>query len=58
MKNLSILFQYAYLVIALFMTFKAFTEFQGDGARGWFYVMFAVAATGMFFFKKHFNSKM
>jgi len=58
MKAVSVLFQYAYLIIALFMGFKAFTEYQNGGTKLWFYVLFALAAVGMFFFKKHFNKKM
>lgn len=58
MKTISVVFQYAYLVIALVMGFKAFMEFQAQGTRLWFYILFALAALGMFFFKKHFNKKM
>lgn len=58
MKTVSVLFQYAYLVIAAFMGYKAFDEYQNSGTKLWFYLLFAIAAVAMFFFKKHFNKKM
>jgi len=58
MKTISVLFQYAYLAIALVMGVKVFMEFQNQGTRLWFYVLFALAALGMFFFKRSFNKKM
>lgn len=58
MKTVSVVFQYAYLIIALFMSYKAFSEFQNEGSKFGFYILFALAALGMFFFKKYFNKKM
>lgn len=58
MKTISKIFQYLYLIVAAILLFEAFMDYKANGTRYWLYILFAIAAVFMFFFKKHFNKKM
>jgi len=57
MKTIYTILQYAYLVIAAFLIYATITEYMNGGTRYILYALMAVAAIGMFFFKRYFNKK-
>ena len=58
MKVLYSFFQYAYLGIGAFFAYSAYTEYVSGGSRVWLYALMALAAVGMFFFKRYMGKKI
>lgn len=40
------------------MIYEAVVEYRFGGTKFWLYILFAVGAIAMFFFKRHFNNKL
>ncbi|WP_010522071.1 hypothetical protein [Aquimarina agarivorans] len=57
MKSLQAFFQYAYLFVGIFFGYNVYKEYQSTGAINWAFVLLAITAIGMFFFKRHFRKK-
>ena len=57
MNTIQAIFQYAYLFIAVFFGYTAYKEYAMGSSRYWIFILLALAATGMFFFKKYIRDK-
>ena len=57
MNTLQAFFQYAYLFIAVFFGYTAYKEYTMGSSRFWMFILLALAALGMFFFKKYMRNK-
>lgn len=58
MKKLQNIFQYVYLGFAAFFLYSAYMEYKNDGTKTILFILIALAAVGMFFFKRHMLKKM
>ncbi len=59
MKNkLYLLFEYLYIVMALFSIYVTITAWEADRNRAYLFMFFAVVAVFMFFFKRNFRKKI
>jgi FtsH-binding integral membrane protein len=52
------LFEYAYIVMAIFSTYVAYDNWNENRNRAYLFVFFTVVAIFMFFFKRKFRKKM
>lgn len=50
-------FQYVYLVFAIYFIYDAITKFMQDDQNYLLSAFFAIAAIGMFFFRRNFANK-
>ncbi len=50
-------FEYAYLAIMFFFIYEAYVEWRQEGERSILYMIFAIAAIFMFFFKRNFRKR-
>ena len=57
-NKLYLLFEYLYIIMALFSIYVAITEWEIDRNRAYLFIFFAVVALGMFFFKRKFRKKI
>ncbi|MEJ6664227.1 MAG: hypothetical protein QNL31_08030 [Flavobacteriaceae bacterium] len=49
------IFEYAYILMALFSLYLVVTNWDLNRERSYMFIIFAVVATGMFFFKRWFR---
>jgi FtsH-binding integral membrane protein len=52
------LFEYAYLVIAVFFAYEAVNNWSEERNRAYLFMFFVIVAIFMFFFKRNFRKKM
>jgi uncharacterized membrane protein len=52
------LFEYLYIVMAIFSIYVAFTAWSVDRERAYLFAFFSVVAVFMFFFKRKFRKKI
>ena len=52
------LFEYAYLVIAVFFAYEAIVNWKKAPERAYLFIFFVVVAVFMFFFKRNFRKKI
>ncbi|MAP54345.1 hypothetical protein [Altibacter sp.] len=52
------LFEYAYIVMALFAAYVAYENWNDNRNRAYLFAFFVVVAIFMFFFKRRFRKKM
>lgn len=59
MKNkLYLLFEYLYIAMALLSVYVTITAWETDRNRAYLFIVFAVVAVLMFFFKRNFRKKI
>jgi len=58
MKTLQNIMQYMYLAFAVFFLYSAYEEYKNDGTKTILFILIAVAALAMFFFKRYMLKKM
>ena len=52
------LFEYVYILMAVFSVYLVVTNWENDRNRAYLFVFFAVVAIFMFFFKRKFRKKI
>jgi uncharacterized membrane protein len=52
------LFEYAYLIVAVFFAYEAINNWNEQPNRAYLFLFFVVIAIFMFFFKRNFRKKM
>lgn len=52
------LFEYGYIAMALFSMYLVLTNWSENRARSYMFIIFAVVAVGMYFFKRWFRKNM
>lgn len=52
------LFEYGYIAMALFSVYLVLTNWSQNRERSYMFIIFAVVATGMYFFKRWFRKNM
>jgi FtsH-binding integral membrane protein len=52
------LFEYGYIAMALFSIYLVFTNWSENRERSYMFIIFAVVAVGMYFFKRWFRKNM
>ena len=52
------LFEYAYLLMAIFSIYLVITNWQDNRNRAYLFVLFTIVAIFMFFFKRNFRKKI
>ena len=52
------LFEYGYIAMALFSVYLVLTNWSENRERSYMFIIFAVVATGMYFFKRWFRKNM
>jgi len=52
------LFEYGYIAMALFSIYLVLTNWSENRERSYMFIIFAVVATGMYFFKRWFRKNM
>lgn len=52
------LFEYGYIAMALFSIYLVVTNWSDNRERSYMFVIFAVVAVGMYFFKRWFRKNM
>jgi uncharacterized membrane protein len=58
MKKIRKIFEYGYLLIAIFFIFETINNFNdGNNERAWLLLVFSVLAVFMYFFRKYFRRK-
>ena len=57
MINVYKLFEYGYLLIAIFFAYEGVTTYSTNSNKGLIYIAFAILAVFMFFFKRNFRKK-
>jgi len=57
-KTLYRFFEYLYIIMAIVSIYVAITNWQVDRNRSYLFILFAIVAIGMFFFKRKFRKKI
>ncbi|UAB82424.1 hypothetical protein INR76_06600 [Marixanthomonas sp. SCSIO 43207] len=57
-KKIFRLFEYVYIVMAVFSLYLVWTNWSENRTRAYLFAFFAVVAIFMFFFKRNFRKKM
>ena len=57
-KTLYRFFEYLYIIMAIASIYVAITNWQVDRNRSYLFILFAIVAIGMFFFKRKFRKKI
>ncbi|MBT0607427.1 hypothetical protein [Aequorivita echinoideorum] len=52
------LFEYAYIIIAIFFAYQAVVNWTTEPNRAYLFLFFVIVAIFMFFFKRNFRKKM
>ena len=52
------LFEYGYIAMALFSIYLVLTNWANNRQRSYMFIIFAVVAVGMYFFKRWFRKNM
>jgi FtsH-binding integral membrane protein len=52
------LFEYGYIAMALFSVYLVLTHWSENRERSYMFIIFAVVAVGMYFFKRWFRKNM
>lgn len=52
------IFEYFYLVIAIFFTYEAYNQWNENPDRAYIFLFFVVIAIFMFFFRRNFRRKV
>ncbi|WP_298368172.1 hypothetical protein [uncultured Lutibacter sp.] len=58
MKNISKIFEYGYLIIAVVFLVETVLNWNTDRSRSYLLLVFAILAIFMYFFKKRFRARM
>lgn len=58
MNKVAKIFEYFYLVIAVFFSFEAYNEWSNPGSKAYIFLFFAVIAIFMFFFRRRFRQRV
>jgi FtsH-binding integral membrane protein len=57
-SKIYMLFEYGYIAMALFSIYLVMTNWSDNRERSYMFIIFAVVAIGMFFFKRWFRKNM
>ena len=49
--------EYLYIIVAVFSTYRIFTDWNTDRSMAYLFIFFAVISTGMFFFRRTYRKK-
>jgi hypothetical protein len=58
MRNISKIFEFGYLIVAIIFLVEAFSNWVEDRNRAYMMLLFSVLAVFMYFFRKRFRKKM
>jgi len=58
MGNISKIFEFGYLIVAIIFLVEAFSNWVEDRNRAYMMLLFSVLAVFMYFFRKRFRKKM
>ena len=57
-SKIYMLFEYGYIAMALFSIYLVLTNWNENRERSYMFIIFAVVAVGMYFFKRWFRKNM
>jgi FtsH-binding integral membrane protein len=57
-SKIYMLFEYGYIAMALFSIYLVMTNWSDNRERSYMFIIFAVVAIGMYFFKRWFRKNM
>lgn len=57
-SKLYLIFEYAYIAMAVFSLYLVYSNWETDQGRAYIFLMFAVVAIFMFFFKRKFRKNV
>jgi len=49
--------EYVYLIVAVFATYRIFTDWNVDRNNAYLFIFFAVVSVGMFLFRRNYRKK-
>jgi len=49
--------EYLYIIVAVFSTYRVFTDWNTERSMAYIFIFFAIVSTGMFFFRRNYRKK-